>query len=73
MIAIVVHERMKLGDNTPNNERLSLVNTKGQFFKRSLASVQQNRVLSHFQFICTIYREQFHESMWLRLEKHLSS
>ena len=28
MLAIVVHENMKLGDNTPNNERLTLVNTK---------------------------------------------
>ena len=24
MLAVVVHENMKLGDNTPNNERLSL-------------------------------------------------
>ena len=30
MLAIVVHEYMKLGDNTPNNERLTLVNTKFQ-------------------------------------------
>ena len=28
MLAIVVHENMELGDNTLNNERLSLVNTK---------------------------------------------
>ena len=28
MLAIVVHEKMKLGDNTLNNEKLSLVNTK---------------------------------------------
>ena len=28
MLAIVVHENMKLGDNTLNNERLSLANTK---------------------------------------------
>ena len=28
MLAIVVHENMKLGDNTLNNERLTLVNTK---------------------------------------------
>ena len=28
MLAIVVHENMKLGDNTLNNEWLSLVNTK---------------------------------------------
>ena len=28
MLAIVGHENMKLGDNTLNNERLSLVNTK---------------------------------------------
>ena len=28
MLAIVVHENMKLGDNTLNNKRLSLVNTK---------------------------------------------
>ena len=27
-LAIVVHENMKLGDNTLNNERLTLVNTK---------------------------------------------
>ena len=29
-LATVVHENMKLGDNTPNNERLTLVNTKFQ-------------------------------------------
>ena len=28
MLAIVVHENMKLEDNTLNNERLSLVNSK---------------------------------------------
>ena len=28
MLAIVVHENMKLGHNTLNNERLTLVNTK---------------------------------------------
>ena len=28
MLAIVAHENMKLGDNTLNNKRLSLVNTK---------------------------------------------
>ena len=43
----------------------------GQLFKRSLASVLQNRVLSHFKFterfyINIIYREQFQE-------KHLCS
>ena len=27
-LAVVVHENMKLGDNTLNKERLSLVNTK---------------------------------------------
>ena len=36
----------------------------GQLFKRSLARVSQNRVLSHFHFsqrfyLNTIYREQF--------------
>ena len=51
---------------------------KGQLFKRSLASVKQDRVLSPFQFaerfyISTIYREEFHEIIWRRLEKHLSS
>ena len=50
----------------------------GQLFRRSLASVYQNRVLRHFQFterfyVHTFYREQFHESIWRRLEKHLSS
>ena len=28
MLATVVHENMKLGDNTLNNKRISLVNTK---------------------------------------------
>ena len=28
MLATVAHENMKLGGNTLNNERLSLVNTK---------------------------------------------
>ena len=30
MLAVVVHENMKLGNNTLNNERLTLVNTKFQ-------------------------------------------
>ena len=30
LLAIVVHENMKLGDNNLNNERLTLVNTKFQ-------------------------------------------
>ena len=58
-----------------NREYLS-----NQYLKRSLASVQQNRVLSRLHFaersyVNTIYREQFHESIiiWLGLEKHLSS
>ena len=38
---------------------------KGQLFKWSLAIIQQNRVLSHFQFVKRfnvnpIYRKQFH-------------
>ena len=50
----------------------------GQLFKRSLASVEQNRVLSHFQFaerfyVNAIYREQFHWSVLSGQEKHLSS
>ena len=28
MLAIVVHEKMELGDNTLNTQKLSLVNTK---------------------------------------------
>ena len=40
----------------------------GQIFKRSLDSVKQNRVLSHFQFaqrfyLTIIYCEQFYESL----------
>ena len=38
MLAIVVHENMKLGDNTLNNERLSLVKKK----KRNLSSGLKN-------------------------------
>ena len=39
----------------------------GQLFKRSSASVNYNRVVSHFQFaerfyVNAIYREQFHDS-----------
>ena len=30
LLAIVVHENMKLGDNTLYNEKLTLVNTKFQ-------------------------------------------
>ena len=50
----------------------------GQLFKQGFTSVKQNRVLSHFQFaerfyVNTIYCEQFHESIWSRLEEHLSS
>ena len=50
----------------------------GQIFKRSLAGAYQNRVPSHLQFakrfyVNTNYREQFHESIRRRLEKHLSS
>ena len=36
MLAFVVHENIKLGDNTLNNERLSLVNTK--FLTKILAN-----------------------------------
>ena len=50
----------------------------GQLVKQGLTSVKQNRVIIHFQFaerfyVNTIYCEQFHESIWSRLEKHLSS
>ena len=38
MLAIVVHENMKLGDNTLNNERLSFVKKK----KRNLSSGLKN-------------------------------
>ena len=51
-------------------------NLLGQLFERtrSVASVKQNRVLSHFQFAQnTFYRELFHESIKSRLERHLSS
>ena len=49
-------------NNTPYKNNSKVL---GQLFKRSLASVWQNRVLSHFQFgerfyVNTIYREQFH-------------
>ena len=37
MLAIVVHENMKLGDNTLNNERLSFVKKK-----RNLSSGLKN-------------------------------
>ena len=48
------------------------------YLKRSLVSVQHNRVLSHFHFaqcfhLNTIYRNQFHDSTWPTLEKHLTS
>ena len=39
MLAIVVHENMKLGDNTLNNERLSFVKKKK---KRNLSSGLKN-------------------------------
>ena len=39
MLAIVVHENMKLGDNTLNNERLSSVKKKK---KRNLSSGLKN-------------------------------
>ena len=50
----------------------------GQLFKQGLTSVKQNRILSHFRFaelfyVNTIYCEKFHESIWSRLEEHLSS
>ena len=55
---------------------IRIIETSGQLFKRSLASVKQNPVLSHFQFTWhfypnTIYREKFRESIRLRLDKHL--
>ena len=51
-------------------------NSKDQLFKRSLASVKQNHILSNFQFakcfyLNTIYHEKVHESIRCRLEKHL--
>ena len=57
---------------------VSVLNSWGQLFKRSLASIKQNRVLSHFLFaqrfyLNTIYCEQFCESIQSRQEKYLSS
>ena len=52
--------------------------TLGQVFKRSIASVWQNRVLiKRFSvaerfYVNTMFREQFQESKWRRLENHLS-
>ena len=48
--------------------------TYGQLFKRSLASVWQNSVLSHFQFaerffVNIIFREKFNDSIKRWLEK----
>ena len=40
MLAIIVHENMKLGDNTLNNERLSFVKKKKK--KRNLSSGLKN-------------------------------
>jgi len=50
-------------------------NLKDQLFKRSLAGVKQNHILSNFQFakcfyLNTIYCEKVHESIRCRLEKH---
>ena len=50
----------------------------GRLFKQGLTSVKQNRIRSHFRFaelfyVNTIYCEKFHESIWSRLEEHLSS
>ena len=52
--------------------------SKDQLFKWSLASVYQNYFQSHFHFaqlfyLNTIYREQFHDNIWRRLVKYLSS
>ena len=52
--------------------------TLGQVFKRSIASVWQNRVLiKRFSvaerfYVNTMFREQFQESKWRSLENHLS-
>ena len=52
--------------------------TLGQVFKRSIASVRQNRVLiKRFSvaerfYVNTMFREQFQESKWRSLENHLS-
>ena len=43
LLAIVVHENMKLGDNTLNNERLSLVNTKFPTNKQKKDSKNNNK------------------------------
>ena len=54
-----------------------ILDSKGQLFEQSLASVQENCILRHSRFaecfVNTICREKFHESIQRRLEKHYSS
>ena len=47
---------------------------KGQLFKRSLKPHSKSFSV-YLTLLCinTIYCEHFHESIWLRLEKHLFS
>ena len=56
MLAVVVHENMKLGDNTLDNERLSLVNTK---------------LLTKYERIVALILQPYNTSIILKLKGHI--
>ena len=59
MLAIVVHENIKIGDNTLDNERLSLVNTK--------------LLTNYWQRIVALILVPYNTSIILKLKGHLKN
>ena len=57
MLAIVVHENIKIGDNTLDNERLSLVNTK--------------LLTNYWQRIVALILVPYNTSIILKLKGHI--
>ena len=49
--AIVIHKNMKLGDNTLNNEKLSLVNTKFLIKKKITVNLDNLNQLNSLKMI----------------------
>ena len=73
MLAIVVHENMKLGDNTLNDERLTLVNTK---FQRKYSRIVALILLPYNISIILKLKGHIKERLILRIlnfKKNLSS
>ena len=67
LLAIVMHENMKLGDNTLNNERLSLVNTK---FLTKLMLANSSPYFTALQYINNLEtKRSYKRTVYLKILK----